>query len=285
MVWYRPGTSADQTRRDLAFCQNEALLNQRSTIIQGNTLGQAIVLGALASSSENSRENQIVQNCMIERGYTLLNLGLLEEIKAKAERGDAESECVVGQCYYQGKGVEKDAVEAVRWLRMAADQNYATAQFNLGVCYEYGTGVEKDDAEASKLYSLAAAQGDQSAKAKLIHLKNFDAPTQPQPVADIHAQMLGHWTLIPFPGIKARAFDVYFLTTNRYKMSLIKANGDSVLEVGRYYFTGNTLVTWGDEDEKPTNYEDFSVTETKLQFRTKQSQLVFQKQTNENDTK
>ena len=36
-------------------------------------------------------------------------------------------------------------VEAVKWFRKAAEQNYAVAQYNLGVCYEQG--VAKNERE------------------------------------------------------------------------------------------------------------------------------------------
>ena len=62
----------------------------------------------------------------------------IEEVKAKAEGGDSESQVELGFRYEQGKGVAKDQVEAAKWYRKAAEQNYAEAQNNLGVCYERG---------------------------------------------------------------------------------------------------------------------------------------------------
>ena len=59
----------------------------------------------------------------------------IEEVKAKAEAGDAESEVELGLRYEKGEGVAKDEVEAVKWFRKAAEQNFAEAQFDLGVCY------------------------------------------------------------------------------------------------------------------------------------------------------
>src|SRR5437762_1460163 len=59
----------------------------------------------------------------------------LEEVKAKAEAGDAESEVELALRYDKGEGVAKDQVEAVKWYRKAAEQNYAKAQYELGFCY------------------------------------------------------------------------------------------------------------------------------------------------------
>src|ERR1019366_3953311 len=50
------------------------------------------------------------------------------EFKSKAERGDAQAQSNLGLCYAQGRGVAKDDVEAVKWFRMAAEQDYAKAQ-------------------------------------------------------------------------------------------------------------------------------------------------------------
>src|SRR5882672_7128534 len=95
----------------------------------------------------------------------------VEEVKAKAEAGDAESQVELGRRYDKGEGVVKDQVEAVKWYRKAAEQNYAKAQYNLGVCYERGygcrDGVAEDDAEAVKWYRKAAEQNYAAAQYNL----------------------------------------------------------------------------------------------------------------------
>ena len=55
----------------------------------------------------------------------------LEEVKAKVEAGEAESQVELGRCYEKGQGVAKDLVEAAKWHRKAAEQNVAVAQNNL----------------------------------------------------------------------------------------------------------------------------------------------------------
>jgi len=63
----------------------------------------------------------------------------------------------------QGVDVTPDFKEAVRWYRLAADQDYAPAQARLGYAYEYGNGVDLDYARAMQLYRKAAEQGDAAA--------------------------------------------------------------------------------------------------------------------------
>jgi TPR repeat protein len=84
-----------------------------------------------------------------------------------SDQGHAAAQYKLGTCYETGRGVEKDAVEAVRLYRLAADQGHASAQCNLGFCYYTGKGVAKDAVEAAKLYRLAADQGDASAQTNL----------------------------------------------------------------------------------------------------------------------
>lgn len=89
----------------------------------------------------------------------------LLDLRAKAQGGDAQAQNELGEACYAGKlGMVKNAVEAVKWFRLAAHQNHPGAQANLGVCYERGDGVAKYEVEAYKWDLLAAAQGDSKAK-------------------------------------------------------------------------------------------------------------------------
>ena len=90
-----------------------------------------------------------------------------EEIKAKAEKGDAQAQGDLGRCYALGEGVAKDAVEAVKWYRQAAERGNATGENGLGFCYLNGEGVTKDAVEAVKWYRKAAEQGFAKAQVNL----------------------------------------------------------------------------------------------------------------------
>ena len=76
-----------------------------------------------------------------------------------AEQGHVEAQHNLGYAYSNGEGVDEDKHEAVRWWRKAAEQGHVKAQFNLGVVYEYGKGVAEDKHEAVRWYRLAAEQG------------------------------------------------------------------------------------------------------------------------------
>lgn len=83
----------------------------------------------------------------------------IDELKSKAEKGERGAQFVLGYCYYSGKDMPKDFVQAVSWYRKAADQGLPHAQVSLGNCYELGEGVAKDYAEAFAWYKKAANQG------------------------------------------------------------------------------------------------------------------------------
>jgi len=88
----------------------------------------------------------------------------VEEIKAKAQKGDSESEYKLGILYANGAGVIKDATEASKWYRRAAEKGRATAQFALGMFYFLGVGVSQDYLQAHKWLNLSSAQGFKAAK-------------------------------------------------------------------------------------------------------------------------
>ena len=95
-----------------------------------------------------------------------------------AEQNFAQAQYNLGICYNHGEGVAKDQVEAVKWYRKAAEQNFAKAQYNLGLCYAKGEGVAKDQVEAYKWLLLAARQGDEDAKKSITALESTLTPEQ-----------------------------------------------------------------------------------------------------------
>jgi TPR repeat protein len=77
----------------------------------------------------------------------------VEEVKAKAKAGDAESQFELGRRFDKGEGLRRDLVEAVKWYRKAAEQNHAGAQNNLGFCYANGEGVVQDHVGGGEVVS------------------------------------------------------------------------------------------------------------------------------------
>ena len=84
-------------------------------------------------------------------------------LKRLAEQGDSVAQYVLGVRYAEGRGVEQNDAEAVKWYRKAAEQGYPVAQGSLGIMYANGEGVPQNDVEAYAWFSIVAAQGDTSA--------------------------------------------------------------------------------------------------------------------------
>ncbi|MEZ0226009.1 MAG: tetratricopeptide repeat protein [Alphaproteobacteria bacterium] len=89
----------------------------------------------------------------------------MTDLKKRAESGDAEAQNQLAAEYLMAEPPDFD--EAVKWLRMAADQGNAGAQNNLGTLYINGEGVKQGDKEAAKLFRKAAEQGTAAAQANL----------------------------------------------------------------------------------------------------------------------
>lgn len=87
----------------------------------------------------------------------------VSRLRKAAEQGDASAQYNLGVCYANGKGVEQDKQEAVKWYRKAAEQGYAKSQCQLGFCYARGEGVAKDMNESLTWFHKAAEQGDGAA--------------------------------------------------------------------------------------------------------------------------
>ena len=119
-----------------------------------------------------------------EQGYTVAqhNLGILyydgngvqkdaveaaEWIRKAAAQGLALSQALLGHLYMDGHGVPKNSAEAYQWTRMAAEQGLASAQDDLGLMYASGRGVARSDAEAVKWFRVAAEQGYANAQNNL----------------------------------------------------------------------------------------------------------------------
>jgi uncharacterized protein len=91
----------------------------------------------------------------------------VEQIRAKAEQGDAAAQFNLGVMYYEGRSVQQDYNQAAAWYRKAAEQGHAKAQFNLGMMYDEGQGVQQNYTQAAAWYRKAAEQGHAKAQFNL----------------------------------------------------------------------------------------------------------------------
>ena len=96
--------------------------------------------------------------------------GALEQVRSRAESGDAVAQFSLGAYLYYASTRTGDGND---WIRKAALQQFAPAQYHLGQIYEFGFGVPADDRAALEWYRKAAAGGNAAAQRAVgeFHLK------------------------------------------------------------------------------------------------------------------
>ena len=160
------------------------------------------LIGSMALGLAACDQNNATNEGQTEDAETII-LALkalpLEELKTKAENENPAAQYILGIRYEYGDGVDQDYAEAIRWIRLSAEQGYSEAQydlaasfyregnstdavhwwrlaaeqghawsqFNLGGMYGFGEGVPQDDTEAAKWYLLSADQGHAGAQVNL----------------------------------------------------------------------------------------------------------------------
>ena len=72
----------------------------------------------------------------------------------------------------EGKGVEKNPAEAVKWFERSAKRGCKEAKFHLAMCYMKGEGVQQDTEKAEQLLEEAADAGDGDARKELQRIKD-----------------------------------------------------------------------------------------------------------------
>jgi TPR repeat protein len=84
---------------------------------------------------------------------------LIENVKRRAEAGDAEAQYVYSTLF----GAD-GAKQAATWVLRAAEQGHPKAQARAGVVYDLGAGVEKNPAESLTWLTRAAGNGQKLAQ-------------------------------------------------------------------------------------------------------------------------
>jgi TPR repeat protein len=165
-----------------AFSENNGMIWLNKLAVLGNADARRILAETFSTSTEYGNK---------QRAYWYLRA---------AELGDAISEERYAECCMTGRGVTRDYIEGLKWLRRAADKDMSTAQtklayellngkvvdqdFNeavillknvlkkpsgnydefalrlMGACYKNAYGVEKNVKLAAEYFSKAAELGD-----------------------------------------------------------------------------------------------------------------------------
>jgi TPR repeat protein len=92
-----------------------------------------------------------------------------DELLKKAEAGDAEAQCKLAGAYREGRGIEKNAGESLKWLNRSAESGFAIAELILARDLIEGSTLPKDPGRAEQLLlraekKLSTNHGPYSAK-------------------------------------------------------------------------------------------------------------------------
>jgi TPR repeat protein len=98
-----------------------------------------------------------------------------------AEQDHVEAQYTLGVRYYLGKGVDQNNYESHAWFKRAAKQGHSKSQHNLGVSYFYGIGTDENKSKAYNWFEKAAEGGVKKSK---FYLKN--RTYQPESVAQLN---------------------------------------------------------------------------------------------------
>jgi TPR repeat protein len=80
----------------------------------------------------------------------------IAEVRAAARAGDVGAQALYAQALAEGRGVVRDAAEALHWYALAANSGHAQSMNMLGRCHELGVGTAANAELAATWYRKAA---------------------------------------------------------------------------------------------------------------------------------
>lgn len=92
---------------------------------------------------------------------TTTELLKLDDITNCAKRGNGTAQYLLGEIYFQGKGVPKNYKTAFEWMSKSARQGDKSAQSSLGFYYFNGWGTKKDHVLAYLWWSLSIVNNEE----------------------------------------------------------------------------------------------------------------------------
>src|SRR5690349_13967026 len=106
---------------------------------------------------------------LVQVGYAESPTPSTQELITRAEAGDAQAQLRLASAYETGQGVDRDAGEAEKWYRRAAESGLADAQNSVGSILQ----ARGQYAEALPWYEKASNQGHAPATNNLAYLHDL----------------------------------------------------------------------------------------------------------------
>ena len=114
---------------------------------------------AMAALGDVYYEGRLVAARDLQRAY--------EYYCSAAKLGSAEAAFKIGMLFASGQCVDKNPLEAAKWMGYAAERGMSEAQMYLGNLYREGRGIPKSYKTAAYWYAKAAEQGFMGAHTEL----------------------------------------------------------------------------------------------------------------------
>ena len=165
------GTRADRSKAiewyQKAAAQNNEKAVSRLKLLQSNA---ERFTKERARAEKGDVESQYSLGNMYTRGVGVnINPSLANTWYEKAaSQGHVKAEYKLGLIYYEGTGVKQSHTTALKWFRSAAGNGYPAAQYYLGKMYGSGQGVRKNYNTALEWYTRAVEGGFNQARGEMI---------------------------------------------------------------------------------------------------------------------
>ena len=152
--------------------------NVKDTIMKNDAEDNSVVFRKYykeATENWNSGAQYNLANCYYDGKGVEKNLSeAYRWFNESARQGNASAQKKLGDMIFGGEGgITKDPSQAVDWYNKAAKNGNADAMYKLGYCYENGIGIGKDNEKAKEWYQKAANKGHREASSQLKKLSNM----------------------------------------------------------------------------------------------------------------
>ena len=129
----------------------------------------------------SGRFQRIVSPPPVNVSFKELMAKYIEDVRKKAEQGNAEEQTKLGTYYVLAMGVPSDPRESVKWIRQAAGKGNAKAQYALATYYAGGYGgLPVSRPEFERWIRRAAAQRNEDAQMWVADVRGNQRPPELQ---------------------------------------------------------------------------------------------------------
>jgi TPR repeat protein len=125
-------------------------------------------------TTNSANPTSTMETNVVDRAMILIRQHKFQEAQdillPAAEKGEAESQALLGQVYNAGWGMPVDYEQAFKWWSRAATGGSADGQWGVGLLYDDGKGVAQDSQKAAVLWKKASDNGNIKATVNLAFL-------------------------------------------------------------------------------------------------------------------